>query len=88
MDPIDVDGIEGLDGSRVLRHLEPVLETVRRLRSDLPTEPRSSASVALPDRCDHMIAGSWYPDQAPARLFAYRHPKAFKVADVAGGCFG
>jgi uroporphyrinogen decarboxylase len=31
----------------------------------------------------YMIAGQGMPDQAPARLFAYRHPDAFaKLIDV------
>ncbi|MFS2152989.1 uroporphyrinogen decarboxylase [Rhizobium sp. Rhizsp42] len=88
MDPIDVDGIYGLDGSRVLQHLEPVLETVRRLRSDLPTETTLLGFCGAPwTVATYMIAGHGTPDQAPARLFAYRHPKAFEkllmlLADV------
>jgi uroporphyrinogen decarboxylase len=88
MDPIDVDGIDGLDGSRVLQHLEPVLETVRRLRSDLPTETTLLGFCGAPwTVATYMIAGHGTPDQAPARLFAYRHPKAFEkllmlLADV------
>ncbi|MBB3964436.1 uroporphyrinogen decarboxylase [Rhizobium metallidurans] len=88
MDPIDVDGIAGLDGSRVLQHLEPVLETVRRLRSDLPAETTLLGFCGAPwTVATYMIAGHGTPDQAPARLFAYRHPKAFEkllmlLADV------
>ncbi|MDM9649841.1 uroporphyrinogen decarboxylase [Rhizobium sp. S163] len=88
MDPIDVDCIDGLDGSRVLQHLEPVLETVRRLRSDLPTETTLLGFCGAPwTVATYMIAGHGTPDQAPARLFAYRHPKAFEkllmlLADV------
>ncbi len=88
MDPIDVDGIEGLDGSRVLQHLEPVLETVRRLRSSLPAETTLLGFCGAPwTVATYMIAGHGTPDQAPARLFAYRHPKAFEkllmlLADV------
>src|SRR6218665_2052662 len=38
MDPIDVSGIEGLKADNLLDHLAPVLETVRRLRLEIPGE--------------------------------------------------
>ena len=38
MDPIDVDGILRLSADTVLDHLKPVMETVSRLRSELPQE--------------------------------------------------
>lgn len=88
MDPIDVDGIDGLDGSRVLQHLEPVLETVRRLRSSLPAQTTLLGFCGAPwTVATYMIAGHGTPDQAPARLFAYRYPKVFEkllmlLADV------
>jgi uroporphyrinogen decarboxylase len=80
MDPIDVDGIARLDGSRLLQHLEPVLETVRRLRGALPPETTLLGFCGAPwTVATYMIAGHGTPDQAPARLFAYRHPKAFET---------
>ncbi|WP_160007542.1 uroporphyrinogen decarboxylase [Rhizobium sp. 18055] len=88
MDPIDVDGIAGLDGDRVLEHLAPVLESVRRLRGELPQETTLLGFCGAPwTVATYMIAGHGTPDQAPARLFAYRHPKAFEdllmlLADV------
>ena len=79
MDPIDAAAIAGLSGHEVIARLGPVFETVRRLRRELP------ASVALLGFCGapwtvatYMIAGRGTPDQAPARLFAYREPKAFE----------
>ncbi len=58
--------------------LEPVYETIGRVKSQLP------AAVALLGFCGapwtlatYMIAGRGTPDQLPARLFAYRHPEAF-----------
>jgi len=58
--------------------LAPVYETVARVKPELP------ASTALLGFCGapwtvatYMIAGCGTPDQSPARLFAYRHPKAF-----------
>jgi uroporphyrinogen decarboxylase len=58
--------------------LAPVFETVARVKAALP------ADVALIGFCgapwtvaSYMIAGRGTPDQAPARLFAYRHPALF-----------
>lgn len=58
--------------------LEPVYETLVRVREALP------ADVALLGFCGapwtlatYMIAGCGTAEQAPARLFAYRHPQAF-----------
>jgi uroporphyrinogen decarboxylase len=74
------DGIARLDGSRLLQHLEPVLETVRRLRGALPPETTLLGFCGAPwTVATYMIAGHGTPDQAPARLFAYRHPKAFET---------
>src|SRR5207244_6132252 len=56
----------------------PVFEAVRRVKAQLP------ANVALLGFCGapwtvatYMIAGQGTPDQAPARLMAYREPAAF-----------
>src|ERR1700712_5053481 len=38
MDPIDAAGILALEPKGVLTHLQPVFETVRRLRTELPQE--------------------------------------------------
>lgn len=78
LDPIDVDGIEALDGRPVADHLRPVIETVARLRRELPTETALLGFCGAPwTVATYMIAGHGTPDQAPARLFAYRHPEAF-----------
>jgi uroporphyrinogen decarboxylase len=60
--------------------LSPVYETIRRVKADLPP------SVALLGFCGapwtvatYMVAGRGTPDQAPARLFAYRDAAAFDV---------
>ena len=79
MDPIDTAGIQALDGEGVLAHLAPVMETVRRLRRDLPEETTLLGFCGAPwTVATYMIAGHGTPDQAPARLFAYRHPQAFE----------
>jgi uroporphyrinogen decarboxylase len=69
----------GLRESLDLAKLEPVFEAIGRLRASLP------ADVALIGFCgapwtvaSYMIAGQGTPDQAPARLFAYRHQALFQ----------
>ena len=78
LDPIDVDGILALDGRDVLKHLQPVMETVGRIRGTLPEETTLLGFCGAPwTVATYMIAGHGTPDQAPARLFAYKEPKAF-----------
>lgn len=84
MDPIDEDGIRALSPDGVMDHLKPVMETVRRLRSELPDETTLLGFCGAPwTVATYMIAGHGTPDQAPARLFAYRHPEVFqRLLDV------
>ena len=83
LEPIDERGIHAL-AELVERkgglggHLSPVIETVRRLRSELPPETALFGFCGAPwTVATYMIAGRGTPDQAPARQFAYRHPAAF-----------
>lgn len=79
MDPIDADGIAKLSPDGVMDHLKPVIETVARLRAELPAETTLLGFCGAPwTVATYMIAGHGTPDQAPARLFAYRHPEAFR----------
>lgn len=79
MDPIDEAGISRLKSDGVVDYLKPVLETVERLRQDLPVETTLLGFCGAPwTVATYMIAGHGTPDQAPARLFAYKHPKAFE----------
>lgn len=79
LDPIDEDGIRALKGDGVLTHLAPVMETVRRLRAELPEETTLLGFCGAPwTVATYMIAGQGTPDQAPARLFAYQYPQAFR----------
>lgn len=79
LDPIDEAGIMALVTRDVLAHLQPVFETVRRLRAELPEETSLLGFCGAPwTVATYMIAGHGTPDQAPARLFAYRHRKAFE----------
>jgi uroporphyrinogen decarboxylase len=78
MDPIDTDGIYKLAPAGFMNHLVPVIETVRRLRAELPDETTLLGFCGAPwTVATYMIAGHGTPDQAPARLFAYRYPEAF-----------
>ncbi|MBP1851851.1 uroporphyrinogen decarboxylase [Rhizobium halophytocola] len=79
LDPISAEQIAGLDASKASSHLSPVLETVRRLRKDLPPETTLLGFCGAPwTVATYMIAGHGTTDQAPARLFAYQHPQAFE----------
>jgi uroporphyrinogen decarboxylase len=72
------DGIKRLAAAVDQDVLAPIYETVRLVRNQL------DAGTALLGFCgapwtvaSYMIAGQGTPDQAPARLFAYREPTAF-----------
>ncbi|MER9179178.1 uroporphyrinogen decarboxylase [Mesorhizobium sp. M0159] len=76
--PITAAEIAALDGETFHVNLEPVYETVRRLRARLPDETTLIGFCGAPwTVATYMIAGYGTPDQAPARLFAYREPAAF-----------
>lgn len=79
MDPINESEIGLLRPDGVLSHLEPVMEAVRRLRKELPAETALLGFCGAPwTVATYMIAGHGTPDQAPARLFAYRYPREFE----------
>jgi uroporphyrinogen decarboxylase len=78
MTPITVAEIASLETERFHVNLEPVYETVRRLRRRLPQETTLLGFCGAPwTVATYMIAGHGTPDQAPARLFAYREAQAF-----------
>jgi uroporphyrinogen decarboxylase len=67
-----------LRGSLDLTKLEPVFETLGRVRASLPGEVALLGFCGAPwTVASYMIAGRGTPDQAPARLFAYRNPVLF-----------
>lgn len=85
LDPLDTpDLIATLKAQADDTTLAPVYEALRRVRREL------DPSVALIGFCGapwtvatYMVAGRGTPDQAPARLLAYRHPEAFaRIIDV------
>lgn len=67
-----------------LSKLEAVFETIDRVKSSLPAEVALIGFCGAPwTVASYMIAGRGTPDQAPARLFAYRHPELFqKLIDL------
>ena len=59
--------------------LAPIYETVRRVRSELDDETTLIGFCGAPwTVATYMLAGEATPDQAPARLFAYRDPETFQ----------
>ncbi|QFY62732.1 uroporphyrinogen decarboxylase (plasmid) [Rhizobium grahamii] len=88
MDPIDEYGIATLSAESIFAHLSPVIQTVESLRIRLPAPTALLGFCGAPwTVATYMVAGRATPDQAPARLFAYRHPEAFErlltlLADV------
>lgn len=88
MTPIRPEEIANLEASGFHDHLAPVYETVRRLRKELPDETTLIGFCGAPwTLATYMIAGHGTPDQAPARLFSYRHPEAFsKLLEMLADC--
>jgi uroporphyrinogen decarboxylase len=84
LDPLDVAAIARLQPGRVLEHLAPVLETVRRVRAALAPEKTLIGFCGSPwTVATYMIGGRGSPDQAAARLFALREPEAFsRLIDI------
>lgn len=72
------DDIARLDPVATAKKFSIVCETVARLRSDLPAETTLIGFCGAPwTVATYMIGGRGSPDQAAARLFAYRQPEAF-----------
>jgi uroporphyrinogen decarboxylase len=88
LEPIDAGDIGKLSVSGFHDHLRPVYETVGRVRESLPNETTLLGFCGAPwTVATYMIAGHGTPDQAPARLFGYRHRDAMdrllgKLAEV------
>jgi uroporphyrinogen decarboxylase len=74
------EGIERL-GERIdPMVVAPVYETVRRVRKALDDKTTLIGFCGAPwTVATYMIAGEGTPDQAPARMFAYREPETFAL---------
>jgi uroporphyrinogen decarboxylase len=79
LDPIDKpEGVDRLS-SFDLEKLSPVFETIDRVKTALPADVAFIGFCGAPwTVASYMIAGHGTPDQAPARLFAFRYPEAFE----------
>lgn len=64
--------------------LEPVFEALKIVRGALDPKTALIGFCGAPwTVATYMVAGHGTPDQAPARMMAYRHPEAFaKIIDV------
>ncbi len=81
LDPITrVAEIEGLAHAADPDVFTPVYETLRMVRRELAPAVTLLGFCGAPwTVATYMIAGRGTPDQAPARLFAYREPTAFEA---------
>jgi uroporphyrinogen decarboxylase len=79
LDPLaGPEGIAGLRPELDPATVEPVYETVRRVRQALPPQVTFLGFCGAPwTVATYMIAGRGGDDQAAARLMAYRDPQAF-----------
>jgi uroporphyrinogen decarboxylase len=78
LDPISPEEIAGLSPEKFHVNLSPVYEAVAKIRGALAKDKALLGFCGAPwTVATYMIAGHGTPDQAPARLFAYRHPEAF-----------
>ena len=85
LDPLDTpEKIRTLASAANFSKLEPVYEALRRVRSELDPKVTLIGFCGAPwTVATYMVAGQGTPDQAPARLLAYREPEAFaKIIDV------
>jgi uroporphyrinogen decarboxylase len=79
LDPLDDPvAMSKVGGTTNMTVLDPVYETIRRVKAELPPAVTFLGFCGAPwTVATYMVAGRGTPDQAPARLFAYRHPEAF-----------
>jgi uroporphyrinogen decarboxylase len=85
LDPLDTpDKVATLAAEADFSKLEPVFEALRRVRSELDPAITLIGFCGAPwTVATYMVAGQGTPDQAPARMMAYRHPDAFaRIVDT------
>jgi uroporphyrinogen decarboxylase len=85
LDPLDTpEKIATLAAHADFAKLEPVYEALRRVRGELDRKTALIGFCGAPwTVATYMAAGQGTPDQAPARMLAYRYPEAFqKIIDV------
>ncbi len=81
LDPISsAEDLGRLRAGIDMRRLTPVLETIGLVKGQLPKETAFIGFCGAPwTVATYMIAGRGTPDQAPTRLFAYRHRDLFEI---------
>ncbi len=78
LDPVTPETVARLDIEAVLDKLGPVLETLDRVKAQLPGDKTLIGFCGSPwTVATYMIGGRGSPDQSAARLFALQHPAAF-----------
>ena len=78
LEPILPEEISALSPEKFHVNLRPVYEAVSKIRAELSPDKALIGFCGAPwTVATYMIAGHGTPDQAPARLFAYRHAEAF-----------
>jgi uroporphyrinogen decarboxylase len=79
LEPIETpEDLSRLNEAFNVEKLAPVFETIDRVKGALPPSVAFIGFCGAPwTVASYMIAGHGTPDQAPARLFAYRFPEAF-----------
>lgn len=85
LDPVTrVEQLDDLDLGGVVERLQPIYETVRRLKASLPAETALIGFAGAPwTVATYMVGGRTSSDQAAAKLWAYRAPEAFqKLIDL------
>jgi uroporphyrinogen decarboxylase len=85
LDPLDTpEKISALATHADFTKLQPVYDALSQVRSELPGHITLIGFCGAPwTVATYMVAGQGTPDQAPARMLAYRDPDAFaKIIDV------
>jgi uroporphyrinogen decarboxylase len=85
LDPLDTpEAINAMHAVADAAIVAPVYEAVQRVKAALDAKTTLLGFCGAPwTVATYMIAGQGTPDQAPARLFAYRHPQAFaRLIDI------
>jgi uroporphyrinogen decarboxylase len=85
LDPLDTpDKVATLAREADMTKLEPVFQALRRVKRELDSKTALIGFCGAPwTVATYMVAGRGTPDQAPARMMAYRHPDAFaKIIDT------
>ena len=85
LDPIaDTDALKAFDIARMTAALQPVYETLRRLRKELPADRSLIGFAGAPwTLASYMIEGGSSRDFGKAKLWAYGRPESFqKLIDL------